>query len=126
MSGVEIMEDSLDLKMEIFSHQGIALIRCFGRLTFGKEVQLLKKCVESVLSQFSICVLNLEEIQQIDARGLGTIMGCFERARSLGCLLLIGGLSEPVEDLFRITRLTNVLEIFSSEHAAMEACTQAA
>jgi len=120
------MEESLDLKMEISSHQGIALIRCFGRLTFGREVQLLRKCVESVLSQFSICVLNLKEIQQIDARGLGTVMGCFERARSLGCLLLIGGASEQVRDLFRITKLTDILEVYSSENEAMEACSQAA
>jgi len=120
------MEDSLELKMEILAHQGIALIRCFGKLTFGKEAQLLKKCVDGVLSQFSLCVLSLKEIQQIDARGLGTLIGCFERARSLGCLLLIGGASPQVEDLFRITKLNAILEIFASEHEAMEACTQAA
>lgn len=120
------MEESLDLRMEISSHSGIALIRCAGRLTFGKEVQLLKKCVEGVLSQFSVCVLNLKQIHQIDARGLGTVMGCFERARSLGCLLLIGGASEQVEDLLRITKLTDILEFYSSEHEALEACTQAA
>ena len=120
------MEDSLELKLEILSHQGIALIRCFGRITFGREAQLLKKCVESVLSQFSICVLNLSDIQQLDARGLGTLMGCFERARSLGCLLLVGGTSAHVEDLLRITKLTHILEIYSSEDAALEACLQAA
>ena len=120
------MEDSLDLKMEILEDQGIALIRCRGRLTFGKEAQLLKKCVESVFSQFSICVLNLKDIQQIDARGLGTVMGCFERARSLGCLLLVGGTSAQVKDLFRITKLTDILEVYPSEHEALEACTLAA
>jgi anti-anti-sigma factor len=120
------MQDSLELKMEILSQQGIAVIRCFGRITFGKETQLLKKCVESVLSQYSICVVSLKDIQQIDARGLGTLMGCFERARSLGCLLLIGGASPQVKDLFRITKLTEILEVYSSEHEAMEACSQAA
>jgi anti-sigma B factor antagonist len=120
------MEDSLDLKLEILEDQGIALIRCRGRLTFGKEAQLLKKCVESVLSQFSICVLSLKFIDQIDARGLGTLVGCLEKARSLGCLLLIGGISEKVEDLLHITRLNGVLEIYSSEMDAIQACTQAA
>ena len=120
------MEDSLELKMEILAHQGIALVRCFGKLTFGKEAQLLKKCVDGMFSQFSICVLNLKEIQQIDARGLGTLIGCLESARSLGCLLIIGGASEQVQDLFRITKLNGIVEIYSSEHAAMEACTEAA
>ena len=120
------MEDSLELKMEILAHQGIALIRCFGKLKFGREAQLLRKCVHGVLSQFSVCVLNLKELEQIDARGLGTLIGCVERARSLGCLLLIGGASEKVEDLFRITKLSSILDIYSSEHEAMEACSQAA
>ena len=52
------MEDSLQLNLEILAEQGIALIRCRGQLKFGKECQLLKKCVDSVLSQFSICVLR--------------------------------------------------------------------
>lgn len=120
------MEESLELKLEILSHQGVAVIRCFGRITFGREAQLLKKCVEGVLSQFSICVLNLAEIEQLDARGLGTLMGCVERARSLGCLILIGGASAHVDDLLRITKLTNILEIYSSEETALEACAQAA
>jgi len=120
------MEESLDLKMEILEDQGIVFIRCRGRLTFGKEAQLLKKCVEGVLSQFSICLLNLTDIDQIDARGLGTLIGCFEKARSLGCLLLIGGASEKVRDLLQITRLDKILEIYASEHEAIQACSQAA
>jgi len=120
------MEDALDLKMEILADQGVALIRCRGRLRFGKETQLLKKCVESVLSQFWICVLNLKGVQQIDARGLGTVVGCFEKARSLGCLLLIGGASEKVQDLFGILNLNKVLEIYATEFDALAACSQAA
>ena len=120
------MEDSLQLKLEILAEQGIALIRCRGQLKFGKECHLLKKCVDGVLSQFSICVLSLSSVQQIDAHGLGTLVACVEKARSWGCLLLIGGASEKVRDLFRITRLNTVLEIYSSEFEAMEACGQAA
>jgi len=120
------MEDALHLKLEIVADQEIALIRCRGRLRFGKETQLLKKCVENVLSQFSICILSLSDIEQIDARGLGTVVGCFENARSLGCLLLIGGASRIVRELFEIMKLDAVLEIYSSESEAISACGQAA
>jgi anti-anti-sigma factor len=120
------MEDALDLNLEILADQGIALVRCRGQLKFGKEAQLLKKCVESVLSQFSICVLSLQGIHQIDARGLGIVVGSFERARSLGCLLLIGGASEEVRELFEMMRLNKVLEIYESEVEAIAACGQAA
>jgi anti-anti-sigma factor len=120
------MEDALELKLEILSDQGIALIRCSGRLRFGKESQLLKKCIEGVLSQFSVCILGMKGIHQIDARGVGTVVGCFERARSLGCLLLIGGASEKVRDIFEIMKLNRVLEIYLTELDAIEACRQAA
>ena len=120
------MEDSLQLNLEILAEQGIALIRCRGQLKFGKESQLLKKCVDGVLSQFSICVLSLTAIHQIDARGLGTLVGCMERARSLGSLILIGGASEKVRDLLCITRLNTVFEIYASEIDAIQACVQAA
>jgi anti-anti-sigma factor len=120
------MEDALDLKMEILADQGIALIRCGGRLRFGKETQLLKKCVGGVLAHFSICVLSLKDIHQIDARGIGTLVGCLERARSMGCLLLIGGASRIVQELLEIMKLDQVLEIYSSEFEALAACSQAA
>jgi len=120
------MEDALELKLEILADQGIALIRCSGRLRFGKETQLLKKCVEGVLSQFSVCILGLKGIHQIDARGLGTVVGCFEKARSLGCLLLIGGASEKVREIFEMMKLNHVLEIYATEFDAIDACSQAA
>ena len=120
------MEDALDLKMEIVADQGIAVVRCRGGLKFGKEAQLLTKCVESVLSQFSICVLSLQGVHEIDARGLGTVVACFERARSLRCTLLIGGASGKVRELFKMMRLDKVLEIYESEFEAIEACGQAA
>jgi anti-anti-sigma factor len=120
------MEDALDLKLEIVADQGIAIVRCRGELKFGKEAQLLTKCVDSVLSQFSICVLSLQGVHDIDARGLGTVMECLGRARSLGCTLLIGGASGNVRELFKIMRLDKVLEIYESEFEAIEACGQVA
>jgi len=54
------------------------------------------------------------------------VVGCFEKARSLGCLLLIGGTSRIVRELFEIMKLDGVLEIYSSEFEAMSACGQAA
>ena len=120
------MEDSLELNKQILEDQGIALIRCRGRLRFGKEAQMLKKCVEGALSQFAICVVNLSDISQIDARGLGTLVACLEKARALGCLLLIGGASEKVQELLEITKLNNVLDVHNSEAEAIEACSQAA
>src|SRR5579864_4099931 len=115
------MEETVDLKFEILEEQGVAIIRCRGRLKFGKEAQLLKKCVDSVLSQFSICILNLDGVDQIDARGLGAVVGCFEKARTLGALMLIGGASSVVHDLFQITKLTDVLEVCPSERDAIQA-----
>jgi anti-anti-sigma factor len=120
------MEQSLGLTFEILEEQGIAVVRCRGRLTFGKEAQLLKRCVESVLSQFSICVLNLKGVDQIDARGLGAVVACFDKARAIGALLLVGGASATVQELFQITRLNDVLEVYRSESEALQACTQAA
>ena len=120
------MEDSLQLSLEILAEHGVALIRCRGQLKFGKESQLLRKCVDTVLSQFSVCVLCLTAVHQIDARGLGTLVACFEKARSLGSLLLIGGVSEKVRDLLQITKLNDVLEIYDSEYEALQACGQAA
>ena len=120
------MEDSLQLNLEILAEQGIALIRCRGPLKIGRESQLLKKCIDGVLSQFSICVLSLTAVHQIDARGLGMLVGCVEKARSLGCLFLIGGVSEKVRELLRITKLNTVFEIYTSELEAIQACGQVA
>jgi anti-anti-sigma regulatory factor len=70
--------------------------------------------------------LGLKGVGQIDARGLGTIVACFEKARSLGSLLLIGGASDKVNDIFEMMKVDRVLDIYSSEDEAISACCQAA
>lgn len=120
------MEDALDLRMEILADREVAVVRCRGKLRFGKEAQLLRQCVESIFSEFSTCVLSLNGIHQIDARGIGTLIGCLERARSLGCLLLIGGASTKVRQLLHLMKLNDVLELYATESDALGACRQAA
>lgn len=116
----------LDLRIETLCKDGVALIRCYGRIVFGKEAELLCDHLNQILPRFSKCVLNLAGVRQIDAQGLGALLDCYEKARHLGCVLVLASVSQQAYELLRMMRLVDLLTVYPSEEEAIGACCAAA
>jgi anti-anti-sigma factor len=57
-------------------------------------------------------VLDLTELTQMDSMGLGTIMGLYVSAKTSGSSLILINLSQRVRELFRITNVWSILEVY--------------
>jgi anti-sigma B factor antagonist len=65
-------------------------------------------------------LLDLEEVQFIDSSGLGAIVSIYRRLGRAGALAICG-LTSPVLELFRLTRLDHVCPVYPDKAAALAA-----
>jgi anti-sigma B factor antagonist len=88
-----------------------ATVQCTGKLTAGLTGTLRDE-IKRLIPQFKKIFLDLTNLTQMDSLGLGTIVGLYVSAKTSGCSLIVINLSPRVRDLFRITNVWSVLEVY--------------
>ncbi len=66
-----------------------------------------------------VIVLNFGQVTYINSTGIALIVALLARARKTGRRLAVYGLSDHYEDIFRITRLSDFMSIYSDETTAL-------
>jgi len=90
----------------------IAVVRCSGRLVRGESVSELRHAV-AAQKDARVIVLDLTDLEFVDAGGLGTLASLHYWSRSHGIQLKLVNPSPFVRDLLERTGLDRVLEISS-------------
>ena len=103
------------LRIDIQSWNGVATLRCSGRLIFGVETEVLRTMAQS---RPEACVrINLARVNTIDAAGLGLLVELHTWARETKRSLLLLDLSKQVWELVILTKLCASLDISYSDEA---------
>jgi anti-sigma B factor antagonist len=66
-------------------------------------------------------LLNFSTVDYINSTGIALIVNMLGRARKTNRRLSLCGLSEHYVEIFKITRLTDYMDIYSDEQAALAA-----
>jgi anti-anti-sigma factor len=99
------------LTINVESIGGVVVVRCSGRIVCGQETSLL--C--SVMQQESRnVVLDLTEVDAIDAAGVGALLSL----QAAGVYLKLLDPSRPVREMLKVTRLNSIFEISESQSMA--------
>jgi len=101
------------LQIDIQSWNGLATLRCSGRIVLGVEAEMLRTMVQS--RPESSVRINLAQVENIDAAGLGLLVELQNWARITRRSLTLLDLSEPVWRLVILTKLCAWLEISYSD-----------
>ena len=104
------------LNIEIEKTQGVAVVKCSGRVVRGEEVSTLKNAVVSGTDTRMI-VLDLSEVTALDANGLSALVTLHHWARFRGIGLKIVNPSHFVREMLVRTKLQGVFDVSSLEHA---------
>ena len=64
--------------------------------------------------------LNLSEVDFINSSGLGVLVSIMKEARLRKGRLTLSNLATYVQEIFEITQLSHIFEIFNSEAEALE------
>ena len=110
------MNNSMDLQYQVDCQHDVAVVRCMGRLVRGKALDEFRSGIEA-MQHLRVLIVDLSEIEQVDAGGLGALL-LLRRWARLNCVQM--KLVNPSEFLLKVlqaTRLTAVFEISSLEEA---------
>jgi anti-sigma B factor antagonist len=98
---------------------GIAVLNLTGRLDLASGSKLkeeIKKLTDK--SQTSIH-LNLGAVEFINSSGLGALVSIMKEIRLQKGRLTLSNLASYVQEIFEITQLSHIFEIFADEEQAL-------
>jgi len=106
----------MELQYQIERIEDVAVVRCSGRMVRGAALDGFRRRIEQV-DRLRVLVLDLSEIQQIDAGGLGTLLLVRRWASQNSTRLNL--VDPPVffRRLLEATHLSSVFEISSLKDA---------
>lgn len=104
------------LNVTIQHSEDMAVLRCVGRIVAGDEASILRKAVLSEVNSRTV-VLDLTRVDAIDGGGMGVLVFLQGWARATEVDLKLMNPTSRVRELFELTNLDSVFEIFSSEEA---------
>src|SRR6266850_718537 len=108
------MNDNMELRYQVECQHDVAIVRCSGRLVRGNALDAFRKGIQG-LEHLRVLVVDLSELEQLDAGGLGALMVVRRWARLNSIQMKLVNPSPFVLRLLEATGLTAVFEISSLE-----------
>ena len=104
------------LTMDVEKTGDVAVVRLSGRIVRGEEVRSLRNAVVSE-KKSRVVVLDLSDVESLDAGGLTTLLSLHQWARSRGVQLKLVNPSHFVHEVLTRTKLDHVFDISTFDHA---------
>jgi len=108
------VEANVNLEIKTREVEGVTVVSCSGRVTFGEESVALRQALKDALNSSSKIVLDLSGVSYIDSGGLGMLVGVYSSARAAGAEIKLAGLGQRVHDLLQVTKLVTVFETYEN------------
>jgi anti-anti-sigma factor len=94
------------------------LVALSGRLDVHAAADVRLEIAEAVDSGHGELVLDLAQLESVDATGLGVLVSAHRRAQRAGRTLVLEDVPDPVGRLLLITRLDRILQTRRSPECA--------
>jgi len=110
----------MDLKVDISRIENIAVVRCRGRIVFGREADEFRRVILDLLNKDQRIVLNLAWIEYIDSSGLGVLVASLISARHRGAQIKLAALGPKARHVLSIARVDRLFEVYDSSDEAIK------
>jgi len=91
-----------------------------GEVDINTSPELRKACDLLIKNNEKKVLIDLSGATYIDSSGLATIIEMFQRLKKTGGHLRLSSMSEKVKNVFEITKLYKLFEIFDTRDAALK------
>jgi anti-sigma B factor antagonist len=112
---------SLTLSLEAQQPGGAIVLHCQGRLMFQNEVRTLSALVAEVLPSARRMIVDLSGVESVDSAGLGELVLTHMWAEAAGFELKFAGPRKSVLELFELTNLVSIFDLYPGVPEAMAA-----
>jgi anti-sigma B factor antagonist len=98
----------------------VSIIDLKSRITHGSGDVEMKETAQRLLDAGKKkIVMNLDKVTFMDSAGIGELVACHKRAVEKGAVIKVLRPNEKLLDLFAITKLIEIFEIFTDEKEAV-------
>lgn len=101
------------------SADGTAIIDLSGEINSLAEAGLNAAYDEAMSGQPIAVLLNFADVDYINSTGIALVVSLLARSRKSHHPLLTCGLSEHYQEIFRITRLSDFMDMYPDESSAL-------
>ena len=98
---------------------GVSVLKLKGRLDLASGAGLKDEVKNLMNSEKNMIHLNLEEVDFINSSGLGVLVSIMKEVRVHKGRITLSNLASYVQEIFEITQLSHIFEIFSTENEAL-------
>jgi anti-sigma B factor antagonist len=106
--------------MDIKEADRATVVDLAGDLVFGPECQALALTIGKLLDTDKNAILiNLRQLRYIDSSGVGELIASLTTVKKKGGQLKIAEPISMVNDVFQLTRVNKVLEIYGTQEEAL-------
>jgi len=98
------------------------IIEASGRLVAGESCAQLRDLVKRLAADGGRSfVLNMAGVSYMDSSGLGLLLSIYSTLLHQGGNVKLVSIADRVKDLFKMTKLTEVFQIYEDENRALAA-----
>lgn len=112
------------MRIEKSSDGDVLIVKIFGRIDQPACRMLHQEFSNLVANEDHKMAVDLSEVTYLNSMALGILVSTMKSVRSRGGDLRLSGLTDMVMDVFRITRLSTVFEIYPTIEEAVAGFTK--
>ena len=115
----------MNLTLTTRQGEGCVIVEASGRLVAGEPSTQLRDLVKRLTAEGARSfVFNLAGVSYMDSSGLGLLLSIYATIRAQGGDVKLANIGDRVKDLLKMTKLTEVFQIFEDENPALAAAKQ--
>ena len=111
----------LSPKVKIEEDNGLHVLKARGEFVGGKETDLLRETLaEEAKAEHEKLLIDLESVQYLNSTALGVLIAAHSNFSKRGGTLALCNVSEGITNLFVITKLSKVFNVYADRDEARE------
>lgn len=109
------------LEVQTKSENGISIVEIEGEVDLYSSPELRNVLLNLTKSKTSAILIDLEKVKYMDSSGVATLVEALQQAKKYDGALKLGNLRDAVKDVFELSRLDKVFDIYETIEEAKRA-----
>lgn len=93
---------------------GVTILELSGEIDVGQAPDLRELLIKLLEQNAGRLLVDMSDVVYIDSAGLSVLIAANRRAQSLGGNFALSNPQKPVQQVFRLTRMNKVFQIYTS------------
>lgn len=115
------MSDDNPVRADVRRRENVAIVDIFGEIDGSADKALARAYEEASAASPARVLLNFAGVEYINSTGIAVIVTVMARARKDHVVLAAFGLTDHYQEVFRITRLSDFMQVYKDEESALRA-----